>query len=79
MCSDIQLYPTLGTVAHRGAVGVGKGDIPHLGIKPVSPALQADSLPAIRKPYQKHTFYYRCHPYAISRLVCTHCLLSILC
>ena len=29
MCSVIQLYPTIWTVAHRGWWGEGKGDIPH--------------------------------------------------
>ena len=60
MCvlSRVQLFATLGTVAHQAPLSLGfswqehwsglsfppPGDLPDLGIKHVSPAFQADSL-----------------------------------
>ena len=57
--SRVQLYATLWTVAHQAPLSTGfsrqeywsglpfpsRGDLPDPGIKPWSPALQADSLP----------------------------------
>ena len=57
--SHVQLFVTPWTVAHKAPLSMGfsrqeywgglpfpsSGDLPNLGIKPVSPALQADSLP----------------------------------
>ena len=64
--SCVQLFATPGTVARQAPLSVGlsrqeccsglpcppPGDLPDPGIEPVSPALQADSLPAEppRKP-----------------------------
>ena len=58
-CSHVQLFATLWTIAHQAPLFRGfsrqeywsglpcpsSGDLPSTGIKPVSPALQADSLP----------------------------------
>ena len=59
LLSHVQLFVTLWTVAHRAPLSMGfprqeywsglpfppPGDLPHPGIEPKSPALQADSLP----------------------------------
>ena len=65
LLSRVRLFATLWTVAHQAPLSMGfsrqeywsglpfpsPGDLPNLGIKPRSPTLQADSLPA--KPQGK--------------------------
>ena len=60
MLSHVQLFVTPGTVAHQAPLSMGlsrqeywsglpfppPGDLPNPGIKPKSPALQADALPS---------------------------------
>ena len=76
--SRVQLFTTLWTVAHQAPLAMGfprqeywsglpffsPGDLPNVGIKPVSlvfPALQADSSPAepSGKPCFESRFYFR--------------------
>ena len=73
--SCVQLFGTLWTVAHQASLSMGfsrqeywsglpcppQGDLPDPGIEPVSPALQADSLPLEPpgKPHRTHSNVYK--------------------
>ena len=68
LLSRVRLFVTLWTVAHQAPLSMGfsrqeywsglpfpsPGDLPDAGIKPRSPTLQADSLPA--EPQEKPSY-----------------------
>ena len=50
---------------NTGVVWPSPGDLSNLGIKPRSPALQADSLLSEPPGEPKHTVYYKTHTYCV--------------